>query len=327
MLLLLITITLHRNLNTTEDSSSFPRQLRLLFRLAYVDILIAKDCATRDAGRRLRIARHVRVSGRHILSHHLVVERKDTVLRNVIAVRQLTDPERRIDEPEAVDRHVEDVVDLLRKTLLLATVTAFGDEAFDPPVEAGEVAAHLVTDPIRVDVEAREVEEGVDARFQIHGKAKGVLERFLPLFGLAVFLFAAFGLGASTGDVCLIEVRFAECDGTGMVQFESFHREGRGGPLTFILRPLVINPNDVKPNPKPDPEVTLWKSNVDPSFGPDGDVVVDFGGLNGQVCFQYLDDGVEVGGVNGAPIFAPHYINLELGPDRNRRLKPRQSPT
>lgn len=326
MLLLLFTITLHRNLNTTEDSSSFPRQLRLSFRLAYVDILIAKDCATGDAGRRLRIARYVRVPGGHILSHHLVVERKDTVLRNVSAVRQLTDPERRIDEAEAVGRHVEDVVDLLRNTLLLATVTAFGDEAFDPPVEAGEVAAHLVADPIGVDVEAREVEEGVDARFQIHGKAKGVLERFLPLFGLAVFLFAAFGLGASTGDVCLIEVRFAECDGTGTVQFESFS-ERAGGPLTFILRPLVINPNDVKPNPETDPEVTLWKSNVDASFGPDGDVVVDFGGLNGQVCFQYLDDGVEVGGVNGAPIFAPHYIDLEFGPDWNCRLKPRQSPT
>ena len=100
-----------------------------------------------------------------------------------------------------------------------------------------------------------------------------------------------------------------------------------GGPLTLILRQLVIKPNDVKPDTGTNSQVTLGKSNVYSGFRPDGDVEVDFAGLDGQVWWQYLDDGVELGGVNRAPSIATHQINFHFRSDWNRRLESWQSPT
>lgn len=71
-------------------------------------------------------------------------------------------------------------------------VTAFCHEVFDAPVEATEVAPHLVANPTGVDVEAGNIEECVYPRFQVYGEAIGVFERFVLFFGF----------GASTGYVC-----------------------------------------------------------------------------------------------------------------------------
>lgn len=109
-----------------------------------------------------------------------------------------------IEKTDPVNCHVEELVNRLGNTRLLPAVTAFCYHVFNSPVESREFASHLVANPIAVDVEARDVKKGVYSRLQVHGKAKGIFKCF----------FTVFGLGASAGDIFMIEISFAKGDGT-----------------------------------------------------------------------------------------------------------------